>query len=184
MTTTASLPEQPQPAQPVQVRQIVVLIHQDKEGNWTIGPRDEESNRERFSAHNDANDAADTFDGQWDSRHGKERLEPHDPIFFLEEDVFQFQCKEGLPFGIGGTKNPDVDALPGAPDDPFESWEGGEPGLDGTRISRDGRPLTAMVKRSDGKAPGVKAQRFYKFHGWVRVNGEFKPVDPDGYCGG
>jgi hypothetical protein len=187
MTPTAPAPAQTRTAgrEGGQAPPIVVLIHRDEAGNWTIGPGDKRSNSERFSAHNDsANDAADTFDGQWGSRHGKKPREPHDPIFFLEEDVFQFQCKEGLPFGIGATKNPEVEALPGAPDDPFESWEGGEQGLDGTRISRDGRPLTATVKRSDGEAPGVKAQRFYKFHGWVRVGGEFKPVDPDGYCGG
>ena len=112
------------------------------------------------------------------------RRRTHDPIFFLEGDVFQFECEGGLPFGIGATKNPDVQALPGAPDDPFESGKSGEQGLDGTRISRDGQSLTATVRRSNGEAPGVRAQRFYKFHGWVRVGGEFKPVDPDGYCGG
>jgi hypothetical protein len=189
MTPIAPAPEQARPAgggggQPPP---IVVLIHRDKAGNWTIEPEDKQSNSQRFSNHEDSADgASNTFYGRWSSRYGMKRREPHDPIFFLEGDVFQFECKEGLPFGIGATKNPDVEALPGAPDDPFESesWKGGERGRDGTRISRDGRPLTATVRRSDGETPGVKAQRFYKFHGWVRVDGEFKPVDPDGYCGG
>jgi hypothetical protein len=186
MPPTASALAQTRPPQPVPAQPIVVLIHRDEAGNWTIGPEDEQSNSGRFRAHNSANDEPNTFDGQWRSRNGKNAPQPrtHDPIFFLEGDVFQFQCKDEFAFGIGATKNPDVQALPGAPDDPFESWQGGEQGLDGTRISRDGQPLTATVKTSDGEAPGVKAQRFYKFHGWVRVNGEFKPVDPDGYCGG
>jgi hypothetical protein len=184
MTPTESALEEAQPAQGVLRRPIVVRIHRH-EGNWTIGPADEESNKQRFRNHEDSADgASNTFDGRWSSRNGKNPREPHYPIFFLEGDVFEFQCEDELAFGIGATKNPDVEALPGAPDDPFDSWEGGEQGLDGTRISRDGRPLTATVKRSDGEAPGVKAQRFYKFHGWVRVGGEFKPVDPDGYCGG
>jgi hypothetical protein len=186
MTPTESALEKAQPARRVQAGPIVVLIHRDKAGYWTIGPENEESNKQRFRNHEDsADDATNTFDGRWRSRHGKNaRRRTHDPIFFLEGDVFQFQCEGDLPFGIGATKNPDVQALPGAPDDPLERWEGGEQGLDSTRISRDGRPLTATVKRSDGEAPGVRAQRFYKFHGWVLVGGEFKPVDPDGYCGG
>ena len=184
MTPTASATEQAQPAQPVQGRQIVVLIHRDKEGNWTIGPKYEESNKRFLDHDSKEKDEYNTFDGRWRSRHGKPRKHDDVPIFFLEGDVFQFQCEGDLPFGIGATKNPDVQALPGAPDDPFESWQGGEPGLDGTRVSRDGRHLTARVKRGNGEAPGVKAQRFYKFHGWVLVDSEFKPVDPDGYCGG
>jgi hypothetical protein len=185
MTPTESALEQAQPAQPVQERQIVVLIHRDKEGNWTIGPRDEESNKRFLDHDSKEKDEYNTFDGRWRSRHGKPRKDDDDvPIFFLEGDVFQFECEGGLPFGIGATKNPDVQALPGAPDDPFEWGKSLEQGLDGTRISRDGQSLTATVKRSNGEAPGVRAQRFYKFHGWVRVGGEFKPVDPDGYCGG
>jgi hypothetical protein len=157
----------------------VILIHRDDQGNWTIEPEDKQSNSRRFQE----NDEQYTFDVRWRSRNGNAR-HPGDPIFFLEGDVFEFQCKGASAFGIGATKNPDVQALPGAPDDPFDSWIGGERGLDGTWISRDGRSLTATFKRSDGKAPGVKAQRFYKFHGWVFDDGEFKPVDPDGYCGG
>jgi hypothetical protein len=185
MTPTASAPAQTRPAQGVQRRPIVVRIHRD-EGNWTIGPADEESNEKRFLDHDREKDGRNTFDEQWRSRNGKTAPQPrpHYPIFFLEGDVFQFQCEDEFAFGIGATKNPDVQALPGAPDDPLESWQGGEQGLDGTRISRDGQPLTATVKTSEGKVPGVKAQRFYKFHGWVLVDGEFKPVDPDGYCGG
>jgi hypothetical protein len=185
MTPTASPPEQARPAQPVQARQRVVLIHRgkDKAGNWTIGPADEESNK-RFLDHDSREkDEYNTFDGRWRRRHGKPRTHDDVPIFFLEGDVFHFQCEDDLPFGIGATKNPEVQALPGAPDDPFEKWEGGRPGLDGTWISA-GRGLTATVKISEAGVPGVKAQRFYKFHGWVFDDGEFKPVDPDGYCGG
>jgi hypothetical protein len=170
------------PAEAVQERTIVVLIHRDKEGNWTIGPEDEESNRRCFLEHDREKDERNTFDGRWRSRQGKERTH-HPPIFFLEGDVFQFRCEGDLRFAIGATKNPDVQALPGAPDDPLESWEGGRQGLDGTRIS-PGEPLTATVKTSEDGVPGVKAQRFYKFHGWVFDGGEFKPLDPDGYCGG
>jgi hypothetical protein len=184
MTPTASAPEQAQPAQPVQERQIVVLIHRDKEGNWTIGPKDEESNKRFLDHDSKEKDEYNTFDGRWRSRHGKPRKHDDVPIFFLEGDAFHFQCEGDLPFGIGATKNPDVQALPGAPDDPLESWEGGRQGLDGTRISAGDHLLTATVKTSEPGVPGVKAQRFYKFHGWVFVNGEFKPVDPDGYCGG
>ena len=181
MTPTESALEQAQLEQGVPPPTIVILIHRNKAGNWTIEPEDEKSN-ERLLDDDRRKDARNTFDGQWRSRHGKRRT--HDPIFFLEKDVFQFRCVGELPFGIGATKNPDVEALPGAPADPFDSWKGGEPGLDGTRISRDGKALTATIKTSDGKAPGVKAQRFYKFHGWVFDGGEFKAVDPDGYCGG
>jgi hypothetical protein len=157
---------------------IVILIHRDDEGNWTIEPEDKQSNSRRFQE----NDEQYTFDVRWRSRNGNAR-HPGDPIFFLEGDVFEFRCKGASAFGIGATKNPDVQALPGAPDDPFVWGEPGEPGLDGTRISA-GEPLTATVKTSVNGVPGVKAQRFYKFHGWVLVGGEFKPVDPDGYCGG
>ena len=162
----------------------MVLIHRDKEGNWTIGPEDEESNKQRFRNHEDsADDAANTFDGRWGSRHGKnaDRPRPHDPIFFLEGDVFQFQCEGGPPIWHRGDKESRRASVTRRAGRSAEWWEGGEQGLDGTRVSRDGRPLTATVKRSDGEAPGVKAQRFYKFHGWVRVSGEFTPVDPDGY---
>jgi hypothetical protein len=180
MTPTASAPEQAGQPQQAQARRIVVLIHRDK-GNWTIGPKDEAENGRFLDHDRRGKDESNTFDGRWRSRNGNPRT--HDPIFFLEGDVFDFQCQGELPFAIGGTKNPDVQALPGAPDDPFELWEGGRQGLDGTWIS-DGRPLTAKVKISENGVPGVKAQRFYKFHGWVFDDGEFKPVDPDGYCGG
>jgi hypothetical protein len=182
MTPTAPAPAQTPPEGGRQAGPIVILIRRDGPENWTIEPEDKQSNDRRF----EENDEQYTFDVRWRSRNGKNagQQRPHPPIFFLEGDVFQFRCEPELPFGIGATKNPDVQALPGAPDDPFKSWESGEPGLDGTWISRDGQPLTATVKTSDGKAPGVKAQRFYKFHGWVFDGGEFKPVDPDGYCGG
>jgi hypothetical protein len=163
----------------------VVFIHRDKDkaGNWTIGPEDEVSNKRFLDDDSREKDEYNTFDGRWRSRHGKPRTHDDVPIFFLEGDVFHFRCEGDLPFGIGATKNPDVVALPGAPDDPFESWEGGRQGLDGTRISA-GQRLTATVKISEAGVPGVKAQRFYKFHGWVFDDPEFKPVDPDGYCGG
>ena len=55
MTPTEPAPEQAQPAEgPGQAPQIVVLIHRDKEGNWTIGPGDKRSNSERFRDHDTA----------------------------------------------------------------------------------------------------------------------------------
>src|SRR5262245_10433738 len=70
MTPTESALEQAQLEQEVPPPTIVILIHRNRAGNWTIEPEDEKSN-ERLLDDDRRKDARNTFDGQWRSRHGK-----------------------------------------------------------------------------------------------------------------
>jgi hypothetical protein len=142
---------------------VRIQIAKDKHGEWTIEPKDVEGNGNRFEKQ-----FKERFDERWAERNGKKR--DHKPIIFLEGDVLRFEC--AVEFEIGAKKNPDVAEVLAAPDNPF-GWSKVQSGKAGSSI--DGTVL---------KGKGVKLQAFYKFYGWVIVDGQRIPVDPDGYCGG
>jgi len=137
---------------------------------WSVEPKDEDANKERVKKHKEK------IEDNWHDRHGKVLdLRHHRPIVFLEGETLNFTCEGGFRFAIGAKKNPDVDEFPGTPDNPF--------GWDGFQLVAERGSKSALVIPTTADGPGPRHQRFYKFHGWVLENGEFKPVDPDGYCG-
>ena len=138
-------------------------------GEWTVEPKDHNANKTRYRQHK-----AKRKD-RWSKRHPKKLLPSHDPIIMDESEEFLFECPANLPFAIGAQKNLDCDELFGAPNDPFE-WST-------SQVADAGGTVTGKVKQGAVLQPGPKAQGFYKFYGWVYENGEFVPVDPDGYCG-
>jgi len=155
---------------------MVTILIVLKGGEWTVVPEDvAEMKNRRQGLHKDR------IDKLWRERHGKKAAPflGHDPIVIVEGEEVEFKCPVGLAFAIGAKKNPDVDEMPFAPDDPFG------PGL--RTVPASGAPGTATTTRllvsvTSALRPGPRAQGFYKFHGWV-YDGEFIPVDPDGYCG-
>ena len=155
-TTTAT------PATPATT--IKVQIRKDHHGQWTIDAEDHDENKKRFQK------VEADFKRKRQERHQKKDPD-HTPIIFNEGDTLTFTCTLPLEFAIGAKKDEVVDPIPGTPDDPF--------GWNDLRTVEAGGSVFGVVMRSSG----VKEQAFYKFHGWVLEDGEFKPVDPDGYCG-
>ena len=137
---------------------------------WAIEPKDAAANEARFREHEAE------FRKKWEERNPKKPPSDHHfPIVFKQGETLAFTCADGLAFGIGAKKNPDVDEFPGAPDNPF-GWPGLQIGTEGSSVS------AVVITIANG--PGPKEQAFYKFHGWVRLaDGTYKQVDPDGYCG-
>lgn len=137
---------------------------------WSVEPKHDDANEERVKKHKEK------MKDKWKDRHGKLSFDPddHHPIVFVEGETLVFTCPGVSKFAIGAKKNPDVDEFPGAPDNPF--------GWSGLKIGTSDNPVSGVVIPT-ADVPGPKHQAFYKFHGWVLVNGEFLPVDPDGYCG-
>ena len=144
---------------------VRIQIAKDKKGEWTIAPKDFEGNENRFK-----NEYKTKFDDRWAERNGKKR--DHDPIIFHEGDVLRFECE--VDFKIGARKNPDVCETLAAPANPFVGWKEEE-----VRSGQAGSSIEGTVSTGQG----VKLQAFYKFYGWVIVDDQEIPVDPDGYCG-
>lgn len=138
----------------------------EKTKEWTIAPANRTENDQRLKNVNDK------FTKLWDQRCGKTR--DHKPIVFYEGEVLRFECDHE--FAIGAKKNPDADEVPGTPDSPF-GWTDARVA---TKEENGKRILDGQVP----KDKRIKEQAFYKFFGWVIVNGQKIDVDPDGYCGG
>jgi hypothetical protein len=157
---------------------VVVVFREDPLPNgdtvWTIKPQEEEENAARFDFYRSE------IEARWASCHGKGPVpgSDHLPIIFNEGQQIIFRNDTGYDIGIGMHRQHHdvVDEFPGAPDDPLER----EPGV---RHVPRGKEAIETVKAA-GVTPGPKHQGFYKFYGWVKVDGTFHPVDPDGYCGG
>jgi hypothetical protein len=143
---------------------------------WTILPGDKDENDRRFAPHRPK------IGDRFATRRPKPGAEVpglhHSPIIFNEGDDLQFfNDNRDATIAIGVKKNDDVDEIVGAPDDPLI----GAPGV----LRVDPRStVNAIVISGANATPGPKDQAFYKFHGWVEVNGTRIEVDPDGYCGG
>ena len=155
---------------PITIEVVIMKVKTHHGWVWSVEPKDDDANYKRVNEHRKK------LLREWKNRHGKLiDLDDHSPIVFFEGDTLKFTCPDGFRFAIGAKKNPDVDEFPGTPDDPFD-WKG-------FRIVAERGLESALVIPTKADRPGPKYQAFYKFHGWVLEDGEFKPVDPDGYCG-
>ena len=157
ISTTTTTPATPATTIKVQIRK--------DNGQWTIEAEDHDENDKRFE-----NVEAD-FTKKRKARHQKKEPD-HTPIVFNEGDTLAFTCSPPLEFAIGAKKDDVVDPIRDTPANPF--------GWNDLQTVEAGGSVSGVVMRSSG----VKEQAFYKFHGWVMVNGLKVDVDPDGYCGG
>src|SRR5262245_53229701 len=93
----------------------IQIAKDDKKKEWTIAPKDVMGTDSRFDA------CKKDFDNRWNKRKREgtpsAAYRDHKPIIFREGDVLQFECE--FDFEIGAKKNPDVDEVPGTPDNPF-----------------------------------------------------------------
>jgi len=152
---------------------VVVVVKEvtghDGNREWTIKPYDDDENNRRF----DAVGLKNRIQDEWVRRGGQEPLPgtDHAPILFDEGDTIRFMNNTDYPIGIGVRKNAAVSETQDAPYDPLV----GEPSV---------QPLVPGGTYEASVKGGSRRQGFYKFHGWVFVDGTFIPIDPDGYCGG
>ena len=132
---------------------------------------------------------ADRIAYDWAGRHGANPGPPflnpsheHIPIIIREGEFVQIVCDLSAPFEVWVQKNPDVDAVPGTPTDPF-GWNGAH-----QAVVADGSVSAAVIippVNSSGNPtqPGPREQGFYKFRAIVYQPGQQPTlVDPDGYC--
>ena len=104
----------------------------------------------------------------------------HRPILMREGEVVRFTCNLPFPFEIWADRDPGVDAIPGAPNNPF-GWQSPQ------SVGANGS-LTAVVvappldNTNTPTQDGPTEQRFYKFTAWVHTNDGLFLIDPDGSC--
>ncbi|PYS08419.1 MAG: hypothetical protein DMG17_28990 [Acidobacteria bacterium] len=104
----------------------------------------------------------------------------HTPILMREGEVVRFTCNLPFPFEIWADRDPGVDAIPGAPNNPF-GWQSPQ------SVGANGS-LTAVVvappldNTNTPTQDGPTEQRFYKFTAWVHTNDGLFLIDPDGSC--
>jgi len=137
------------------------------------------------------NNLETNLSNQWSGRHALNGpkyphfLDPsqkgkHTPILMREGEVVRFTCNLPFPFEIWADRDPGVDAIPGAPNNPF-GWQSPQ------SVGANGS-LTAVVvappldNTNTPTQDGPTEQRFYKFTAWVHTNDGLFLIDPDGSC--